>query len=84
MKRTITILLTNGNSKTLDYFAFAPAFNIPIGAAIDHPLVVNLARSLCANGFLDTENCDDHNICWIGPAQISRVNITETITLIKS
>ena len=84
MKRTITIFLTNGNIKTLDYFHFAQVFGVPIGSAINHPAVANMARALCANGFLDTENCDEHNITWIGAASISRVSITETITLIKS
>lgn len=84
MKRTITIYLRDGRTLQRDYHDFATGMGVPLGAAINHPAVVNIARSICLNGLLDPDNTDQHNITWLGPAQISRVSITEVQTIIKA
>lgn len=84
MKRTITIYLIDGRNLTRDYFDFSQAMGIPIGAPLDHPAVVGIARAICINGCQDDANTDQHNITWLGPAQIKSVSITEVITLVKS
>lgn len=84
MKRTITIYLIDGRNLQLDYFEFSQIFNVPLGAKVDHPAVVAIARAICMNGCLDNANTDQHNITWLGPAQIKSVSITEVVTLVKN
>lgn len=84
MKRVITLYLTDGRNITLDFYTYAPAFNIPIGANLDHPAIANMTRAFCMNGLMDPDNTDEHNFAWIGPAMISRVAVTEQISLVKS
>lgn len=84
MKRTITIYLIDGRNLTRDYFEFSQAMGVPIGAPLDHPAVVAIARAICINGCQDDANTDANNITWLGPAQIKSVSITEVITLVKS
>lgn len=84
MKRTITIYLVDGRNLQRDYYEFSQAMQIPIGAPLEHPAVVAIARAICINGCQDDANSDQHNITWLGPAQIKSVSITEVVTLVKS
>lgn len=83
MKRTITIYLIDGRNLQRDYFEFSKAMGVPIGAPLDHPAVVAIARAICINGCQDDANTDQNNVTWLGPAQIKSVSITEVVTLVK-